>query len=325
MENNIKFSIIVPVYNVENYLRDSIDSILEQTYKEYEIILIDDGSTDSSGVICDEYSEKDRRVRVFHQENQGLSVARNQGIDYAKGQYLLFLDSDDYWYNKQALEIIAVRLKKSCVDVLSFNYIKFTDNNFESPYFKQKDNMPLELLKMDTLEYQIENDLWIACAWNKVIKRKLFEDKNLYFKNGVTSEDIDWCLRLALTAESFDFIKAVIVCYRQRATSISKDITVRKIDMLIDNIENCLNILEKDKEKSKVLKPYVSYQYGTALYYVSTINEKEEYNRLLSRLKKNKHILRWSKNYKIRWIGFVYSIGGMKFVMALLRLRERIK
>lgn len=88
-------SIIVPVYNVENVLHYCIDSILEQTYTDFELILVDDGSTDKSGIVCDEYAKTDSRIRVFHNSNEGVSVARNCGIDNAKGEYICFVDSDD--------------------------------------------------------------------------------------------------------------------------------------------------------------------------------------------------------------------------------------
>lgn len=96
MDNQPKISVIVPVYNVEKYLRRCIDSILEQTFTDFEVLLIDDGSTDTSGNICDEYAEKDERVRVFHKKNGGVSSARNIGLDNARGEWICFADSDDY-------------------------------------------------------------------------------------------------------------------------------------------------------------------------------------------------------------------------------------
>ena len=100
----INVSIIIPVYNTEEYLRECLDSIIHQTLKDIEIILVDDGSTDNSGKICDEYKEKDTRIKVIHQENQGVSVARNRGIEAAKGEYIYFVDSDDYLINNDFLE-----------------------------------------------------------------------------------------------------------------------------------------------------------------------------------------------------------------------------
>ena len=96
MENQALISVIIPVYNVEEYLHECVDSVINQTYKNLQIILVDDGSTDSSGKICDEYAENDKRITVVHQKNGGLSVARNTGLSNAHGDYVYFLDSDDY-------------------------------------------------------------------------------------------------------------------------------------------------------------------------------------------------------------------------------------
>ena len=296
MNNCPKFTVIIPVYNVAAYLSKCINSVLKQDFKQYEVILIDDGSTDESGKICDEFAKQDNRIVVIHQKNKGLSAARNMGIENAKGEYILFLDSDDYWRDSSALNIIYSRLSVSNADILSFNYMKFCDDIFERPYFRQDNDMPLDELEKNSLEYQVNNDLWIACAWNKVIKRELFCEGKLHFNLGITSEDIDWCLRLALYAEKFDFIANVIVCYRQRKTSISKSITVQKMDMLIDNIEVCLSLLETEKriQKVDILKPYIGYQYGTAIYSVSSIADKKECNRLMGRLNEKKDVFKWS-------------------------------
>lgn len=327
MNNYPKFTVIIPVYNVAAYLPKCVNSVLEQDFKQYEVILVDDGSTDESSRICDEFAKQDKRIVVIHEENRGLSAARNIGIENANGEYILFLDSDDYWHDSSVLNIIYSRLNVSNADILSFNYMKFCDDVFESPYFKQDNDMPLDELEKNSLEYQINNDLWIACAWNKVIRRELFYHRKLYFNLGITSEDIDWCLRLALYAEKFDFIADVIVCYRQRKTSISKSITVQKMDMLIDNIEVCLSLLETEKKIQKVdiLKPYIGYQYGTAIYSVSSIDDKKECDRLMGRLNERKDILKWSKNGKVQMLQLADSIGGTKFLIFLLKIKNRLK
>ena len=126
-----KFTVIIPVYNVAAYLAKCIDSVLKQEFKQYEVILIDDGSTDESGTICDKFAEQDKRIVVIHQKNKGLSAARNIGIENAKGEYILFLDSDDYWHDSSALNIIYSRLNVSNADILSFNYIHCTYHNKE--------------------------------------------------------------------------------------------------------------------------------------------------------------------------------------------------
>ncbi len=128
MENQALISVIIPVYNVEEYLRECVDSVLCQTYKNFEIILVDDGSTDSSGKICDEYIEKDERVTVIHQKNGGLSAARNAGISETNGDYVYFLDSDDY-ITENALETLLNIAEKDNSDIVFFDAVSFADTD----------------------------------------------------------------------------------------------------------------------------------------------------------------------------------------------------
>ena len=121
-------SVIVPVYNVEKYLNRCVDSIINQTYSNLEIILINDGSTDTSGKICDEYKKRDNRIHVIHQKNGGLSAARNAGIVIANGNYFIFVDSDDL-IHPQCIEILYKVIKNDCSDIVIGNYEKFDDFN----------------------------------------------------------------------------------------------------------------------------------------------------------------------------------------------------
>ncbi|WP_227166600.1 glycosyltransferase, partial [Enterococcus faecium] len=125
-----EISIIVPVYKVEKYLRKCVDSILAQTFTDFEVILVDDGSPDNSGKICDEYAEKDNRVRVIHKENGGLSSARNAGIDVARGKYLGFVDSDDY-IDEDMYEILYENLKIHDADISSVELIPFYGDRYK--------------------------------------------------------------------------------------------------------------------------------------------------------------------------------------------------
>lgn len=117
----IKFSVLIPVYNVENFITECIDSLLNQTYQNFEVILIDDGSTDSSGNICNEYVKKDKRIKVYHQTNQGLIMARRNSIAKASGDFCLFLDSDDYW-DYDLLETINQIICEYDCDLVIYKY-----------------------------------------------------------------------------------------------------------------------------------------------------------------------------------------------------------
>ena len=189
-----KFSVIIPVYNVEKYLDTCMESVLCQSFSDFEVLLIDDGATDSSGAMCDAWAVKDTRIRVIHQENQGLSGARNTGIREASGDYLMFLDSDDWWAGPDVLEKVARRIDKTHPDVLSFDYCKCFDGVMDAPYFNQSDADSF------TLSYMLKRELWVNGACNKAVQKKLFS-RDLFFRVGISSEDMDWTLRLALQSD----------------------------------------------------------------------------------------------------------------------------
>ena len=126
MKNDVAVSVVIPVYNVEKYLKECVDSVLKQTYFSYEIILVDDGSTDASAKICDEYAAKDSRISVIHKPNGGLSSARNTGLQKARGAYVYFLDSDDYIV-EYALEKLVEAAERDNADIVFFDAVSFAD------------------------------------------------------------------------------------------------------------------------------------------------------------------------------------------------------
>lgn len=324
MESSNVFTIIIPVYNVIEYLSQCVQSVLSQDYYDYEIILVDDGSTDGSGENCDELAKHDNRIRVIHQENQGLSEARNTGIDAADGKYIIFLDSDDYWKDKKVLNKLSLRVFETHPDVLSFNFEKTDGVTVQGVKFRTTGDMPISVKAEDSFRYMMEHDLWIACAWNKAIRREMFESGKLRFKEKITSEDIDWCMRLALQAEIFDYIENVVVCYRQRKTSISKNVTYKKVLTLLYNIERCLELFDElnGKEKAELLKPYIAYQYGTLLANISIIRDKKQQKELLKRAEVHQNLLAWSQNRKIKLLKIASRLVGLKGTIVLLKLRN---
>lgn len=176
----VKISVIIPVYNVEKYLKRCLDSVVNQTYKNLEIILIDDGCTDGSGNICDEYAAKDKRIIVIHKENGGLSNARNKGLDICTGEYISFIDSDD-WIEKDFYEYVFNNVKNS--DLLIFDY--YITNGKNSKRIKYK-NIEFEISKEKCLMELTKAEIQ-SYAWNKVYKVNLFDD--IRFPKGRNYED----------------------------------------------------------------------------------------------------------------------------------------
>lgn len=178
-------SIITPVFNAENYLKRCVGSILCQTYKNIEILLVDDGSTDNSGKICDEYAVMDDRIRVFHQNNMGQSYARNLALDNAKGDYIVFVDADDY-INKDMLKTIVKVLEDADADVLIFDHYEITENGemlFEHDIKEDKAMLDTNAIKRLIMVDKISN-----LIWNKIYKKSLWE--KLRFPVGILFEDL---------------------------------------------------------------------------------------------------------------------------------------
>ena len=260
----MKISVIIPVYNVEQYLSMCVDHVLDQTYHNLEIILVDDGSLDKSPVICDEYANKDNRIIVIHKQNGGLSDARNAGIQVATGDYTVFLDSDDYWDSNRAIERLVDRLNITNADVLNYSYKKcYEDTGERRSQFENVSAMPIDLgEKSSQLAYLSKYSLYIASACNKIIRTELLHD--LLFEKGKTSEDIEWCLRLMIRAKSFDFICENFYCYRQRAASITHTIGEKNCIDLKDNILKCIKYTSyAESEILPYVYHYIAYQLST--------------------------------------------------------------
>lgn len=311
--SDILISIVIPVYNVEKYLRQCIDSVINQSYKNIEIILINDGSTDGSGTICNSYLNKDKRVKVIHKQNGGASDSRNKGIDIAKGEYIIFLDSDDYWTDTNSLYKIVNKLSKKKVDVLSFGYVKFNEESNKSIIFKIEENNKLKSDKYSQLKYMISNNYYIACPCNKVIRLNLIKKEQLYFKLGITSEDIDWCTRLMIKAKSFDTINDNFYVYRQRSNSVTHTIQLKNIQDLRDNIVNSLDYInhEIDKKLRKLYMSYIAYQYSTFFITASRCNDIKVEN-IIKDMERYSYVLNYGQSTKLRVIKYMKKLLGRK-------------
>ena len=183
MNEDIFISVIIPVFNVENYLRKTINSILNQTFRNFEIILINDGSTDSSGEICNEYANKFESIKVFHQKNAGLSAARNVGISKSKGNYICFLDSDD-WYSNNALEEFVKLITDFKADIAAISVFEIFDEHTD--YISE--NKINVFNNSEAMIQLFKNAEVFGTACNKLYKREIFN--NIRFPEGLSWEDM---------------------------------------------------------------------------------------------------------------------------------------
>ncbi len=314
-----KISVIIPVYRVEKYLSECVRSVISQTYKNLEIILVDDGSDDSSPQLCDGLACSDSRIRVIHKPNGGLSSARNAGLGIATGDYVLFLDSDDFWDNPNAVSRLVERVHKTDADVLSFSYIKFfEDTNEKEPYFNAVDDMPVQMKNCaERFDLLTGRGLYIASACNKLIKRSLISN-DLFFREGVFSEDIEWCLKLLARSESPDFVCENFYCYRQRKNSIRHTIDEKKCNDLCDNLLRCFNICANTpSELREYLYRYLAYQYGT--FYLVQAQTDFDPTECIKRLIPYAWILKYGRGFKLSSLRAASAVLGMSGVCRIIR------
>ena len=215
-------SIIVPVYKVESYLSRCVESILAQTYTNFELILVDDGSPDNCGAICDEYAKKDERIHVIHQKNGGLSAARNSGLDIASGEYIYFVDSDDY-IEPNLLETVIPYMNNGD-DMVAFSYCRFDDNG-QVKHKKKKGDQKWFISDNNRVAFLIESLLqnkfgWEA--WSRVFRRTIIEKNTLRFADNkrIFAEDLYFCLCYCGFAGRIRYIDKPLYHYYVRSSSI---------------------------------------------------------------------------------------------------------
>ena len=316
----LKFSIVIPVFNVEKYLRKCIDSLLQQSYRNFEIILVDDGSTDTCPSICDSYALNDERVKVIHKSNGGSSSSRNQGIQYCSGDYVMFVDSDDYWDSTDALKELAEILSKINLDVLCFGCKKINISGTNSVrYFDTS-------IKFCTDKEVFKKERYISSPWTKVINRTLLCNKLLCFREGVTSEDIEWSFQLALKAKKIAYIDLDFYCYVQRPGSISHLLTEKKLSNLKDNVFSCIESLERQSSDIQFeLLSYVSYQYAMLVFDIASIQDNETRKKYLDEVFIKRSYLKYSKSKKVRMMWFVNNVVGFKNMCSIMRIYQKCK
>lgn len=266
--NEIKFSIIVPVYNVEPYLNICLKSLINQTFKNFEIICINDGSTDKSLDILNFHAKKDSRLRVVSQENKGLGATRNVGVQYAKGEYLIFVDSDD-WLRTDALEVLDKKLKTQDLDVCLFGY-----NNFISQY---QYNLPTPVLS--EVEKQKFNHIYDymfvnVTAWGKVYKRDFWLKNKITFTENMFFEDNIANAKVFSFAQTCDVCGESLYYYRIHNNSITNSMfSDKKIEDLFQSLEGVLSFLKQQCFYKEIKSSVKTFIQNCLIYHQAKIPE----------------------------------------------------
>lgn len=319
------FSIIIPVYNVEDYLNQCLDSILCQNFSNFEVVLVNDGSTDSSLEICKNYQQNFAQIKLIDQENGGLSDARNKGLIASRGTYIIFTDSDDYWIGKEVLQDLYQLIKKSNPDLILHE---------ESRFFSEKDvtckfNQRFLEKKGGKFEDQIielvYHNLYVASAWDKVIKRSILIENELFFPLGKKSEDIEWCGRLMHLIETFSIYPKSFYTYRQvRKGSITTTVSEMHIKDVYLMVKDGLNAPKVKSEKiNQAIENYWAFNYVVILkdfYVLSSKTRKEIWSDIVSW----KYLLQKKRNSRVDSVMNFYkflSFGLLIFVLNGYRIK----
>lgn len=236
-------SIVVPIYNVELYLEKCIQSILEQSYKNIEVLLIDDGSTDKSGEICDVYAGKDERIKVIHKKNGGLSSARNIGIKNSNAEYICFIDSDD-WINREFTKVLMENILNSDAEIAVCGFIyEYSDKKTCNKIINSS-----KILNGQDALYNLynQNYLTMTVAWNKIYKKSLFN--NIRYEEGIINEDENIIHELFYKSAKIVCIDKYLYHYRIRKNSITKSsFSLKNLDSVYV-YENRLSFFENRNE-----------------------------------------------------------------------------
>lgn len=300
------FSIIIPIYKVENYLRQCVDSVLSQTFNDYELILVDDGSPDGCPAICDSYASQDNRIKVIHKANGGLSDARNAGLDIAQGEYVLFLDSDDWWDNSAFLQRLNQTIEKDNADVIIFGMKKYysSDNRMGDVRVPKKcDEANPALSHAQTIQKYMQSNIFVACAWDKAIRKAVIDDTAQRFVKGQFSEDIEWCSKLLTQNLAIEVMEEAVYVYRQQvSTSITANISDKNVRCILDVIKRYAS-----KDAPAPLKHFLANQY-VLLITILMILKDEDRKELENEIRQ----YWWLLDYN--WYPYVRKVSSVKLL-----------
>lgn len=307
MKNYPLISIIIPVYNAENYLTQCVESILEQTYDNLEIILVNDDSTDNSGLLCDEFKQKNNKVKVIHKDNEGAALTRNRGLLEAKGEWIIFQDADDFWDDRNGLQQLMDYYNTIDyeVDLVFFNYKRYFQS--DNLYMDRPD---FQSILMNTVDKEVKvkqlflNAFIPAPPWGKLIKKELLLANEIYFPNLRSSEDIPWFIQLIQKSTNFSFVNTRFHVYRKQvASSLTYAFNKKKYDTLFDIVNSESKKWKEVKENSNhdYIMSFLAYQYLILL----SMSVNFKFGTFLAeqkRLKKMSWLLKYDKIKKVKQI-----------------------
>lgn len=313
------FSVIIPVYKAEPYLRKCVDSVLEQTFRDFELILVDDGSPDSCPAICDEYAGKDDRVQVIHKKNGGVSSARNAGIRAAVGEYLAFLDSDDYWCEPKGLQVIYDAVNARPIDILVFGVERIdakTGKHAPRPYY------PPELNEMSTpqiLSLLLERNTLLSSFFEMAIRRDFLVGNLLYLDETLpTAEDGEWQMHSMCCSPHYGFINDAIYCTLRGTADVFRAARWDRLEAMCSFLEKYWAREYPSPELKGCVLGLGAYHYTLLCAQAASGERCARRAALLLRLRPLRGYWDYAKERKSLLAARVYRACGFRLTVALL-------
>ncbi len=308
-------------------MHQCVSSILEQDFKDYELLLVDDGSPDECPAICDELSIQHERIHVIHKINGGLSDARNAGLAIASGDYIIFLDSDDFWDETDSLSALHNQIVNSESEVTIFGVFDFYETQNER--IMSRGNFPT-INHFDTKEKVLHRLLMTnnfpGSAWMFSVKRSLLIEHSIFFEKGIKAEDIDWIINVLIHSKTFSILNKIIYVYRKnRQGSITNTSDHKSIEGILFAIDKWQNKIESSlSEERFALLNYLASQYLTAFVSFALIETKQKLA-LKPRLKKAKSILQYDRSLRGKGARFCLTLLGLNGFARLVSLFYLLK
>lgn len=323
LNNNDKkpfFSIIVPVYQAESSIANCIESVKRQEYNNWELILVDDGSSDNSYNICASYAKNDNRIQVISQRNTGAAGARNKGTSMAQGEYILYLDSDDYWEGKEALCHLSDKIQETNCDICLFGcWDEFADTGERK---KSRGNYNKEIFyngtKKQILESLIKDSQFPGSCWIMAINTSFIMSCNIEFITGHRAEDIDWIMQVLSQARKISYIEDAFYIYKKnQPNSITGTAGLKSINDILDTINNWSGKLDYSKTEALYLNTYLVYIFFTTFVIYGNISKSEKKQAQL--LYRNTEInVNRVIGLKYKALAIFYKVFGLKITAYII-------
>ena len=316
------FSIIIPMYNERNTLDKCLSSILKQSEEDYQVLIVDDGSTDASLEIAKGYEARDPRFSVISTPHRETGAARNKGLEYARGEYVIYMDADDYWLREDLLQILKNRIEQHPTDVLMYQMVKVTDEGdvlkrYTKPRFQRAD----EVLELKDIYLDLVRDGQVlASACNKCVRRELLEKKGVVFREDVLCEDIDWVLRLFSKVETIRLLNLDAYAYTQHKGE-SRSNQEKAPDDLVEIVTDWSRQLRQGTvPHEQAVAGFTAFEYGICMGNYHRLSEEKK-----RMLREHLYLLNCGLDRKTKLIGRFHRVFGFHLTCLAIRVYLRLR